>query len=78
MISHKGQLILAPRPPMHFLHKTFTGPINKISHSVPSFKALAVLFPDWQKSSLVVLLMQITELSFTERSGHCAATSSDH
>ena len=26
------QLILAPRPPMHFLHKTFPGTIDKISH----------------------------------------------
>ena len=36
MISHKSQLIswliLAPRPPMHFLHITFPGTIIKISH----------------------------------------------
>ena len=27
-----ARLILAPRPPMHFLHKTFPGTIDKISH----------------------------------------------
>ena len=36
VISHKCRLmswlILAPRPPMHFLHKTFPGTSNKISH----------------------------------------------
>ena len=28
----KGREIFAPRPPMHFLHKTFPGTIDKISH----------------------------------------------
>ena len=39
---------------MHFLHKTFSGTIDKTSHcTVPSFTALAVLFPDCQKLTYV-------------------------
>ena len=56
MISHKCRLIswliLAPRPPMHFLHKTFPGTSER-SLTVPSFTALAVLFPDYQNRTYV-------------------------
>ena len=53
MISHKCRLvswlILASRPPTHFLHKTLPVTRDKISYgTVPSFTALAVLLPDYQ------------------------------
>ena len=56
MISHKCRLIswvmLAPWPPMHFLHKTFLAPATR-SLTVPIFPALAVLFPDYQNRTYV-------------------------
>ena len=33
VISQGGRVVLAPKPPMHFLHKTFPGTSDKISHS---------------------------------------------
>ena len=38
---------------MHFLHKTFPGTLPKSLLTVPSFTAVAVLFPDCQKLAYV-------------------------
>ena len=55
MFSHKYRVIswkiLAPRPPIHFLHKIFPGTSGKIT--VPNFTALAVFFPDYQNQTYV-------------------------
>ena len=57
VISHKCRLILAPRPLIHFFIKPFLA-LSRRSLTVPSFIALAVLFPDCQKLGLVVLLTE--------------------
>ena len=85
VVSHKFRLILAPRPPMHFCHKTFPNTNNNIYHCskfqrsgcliawLPNFRYFGPanwLFPFFSKNS-AFLNLKIYSLKSVDQGATC-------